>query len=565
MALKYLLAACLALAGALFASADERINRFDTTITVQTDGDIEVTERITVTAEGDRIRRGIFRDLPRYFEGPDGRQRYDYDVRRVTRNGDREPYTVEAEGNATRIRIGDGDVFLPEGRHTYEIGYEVTNQVRYFEGYDEIYWNVTGSYWEFPIEVARATVELPAGAQTLQTAGYTGAQGDDGQAYSYTRNGDAHVFTTTRPLGPREGLTVAVGFEKGVIDPPSVGDAAALWWQRNGSAAILFASVIALIGWLWRSFNRVGRDPPRGPVFPRYEPPEGLSPAGVHHVYYRRVAGHRALIATLIHLATRGRIEIEPEDKTTTRLIRKGGETDGLSPEEIELENALFSNRTELTLGKSPDKAFTRDYRDFQKALAKRFGRPYFRWNAGYTAITLIASGVAVIVALSGLVSWNIWMTLGLVALAGVNIAFMYFIPAPTALGQRVRTEIEGFRIYLETAEKLQLNAAEVGGEAPPPMSVERYERFLPYAVALDVEEPWTRHFERLIPREAASYHPGWAHMSGHGSVSSLNSSLVSGLSSGVATAMPSSSGSSGSGGGGFSGGGGGGGGGGGW
>ena len=141
----------------------------------------------------------------------------------------------------------------------------------------------------------------------------------------------------------------------------------------------------------------------------------------------------------------------------------------------------------------------------------------------------------------------------------------MYFVPAPTRLGQRVRTEIEGFKLYLETAEKLQLNAVEVGGEAPPPMTVARYEAFLPYAIALDVEEPWTRHFERLIPEEAASYNPGWAHMSRGGSVSGLNKSLVSGLSSGVASAMPSSSSSSGSGGGGFSGGGGGGGGGGGW
>lgn len=565
MALKYLLAACLAFVGAFFAAADERIHSFDTTIAVETDGDILVTERITLTAEGYRIRRGIFRDLPRYFEGPDGRQRYEYDVLRVTRNGDREPYTVEADGNATRIRIGDADVFLPNGRHTYEIRYSVKNQVRYFDGYDEIYWNATGSYWEFPIDETRATVELPPGTDVVQTAAYTGARGDDGQDYRYTRNGDAHVFTTTRALSTREGLTIAVGFEKGIVDPPSAGDAASLWWQRNGSAAILFGSVIALLGWLWRSFNRVGRDPPKGPVFPRYEPPEGLSPAGVHHVYYRSVAGHRALIATLMHLATKGRLEIDPQDGKKTRLVRKSGSDDGLFAEELELEKDLFSNRSELILGKSTDRAFTKDYMAFRKRLQTAFGRPYFRWNSGYTALTVIASVAAVIMAFGNLISWNIWLTLGLVALAAVNLAFMYFVPAPTRLGQRVRTEIEGFKLYLETAEKLQLNAVDIGSETPPPMTVARYEAFLPYAVALDVEEPWTQHFERLIPQEAASYDPGWTRMSRHGSMSSLNRTLVSGLSSGVATAMPSSSGSSGSGGGGFSGGGGGGGGGGGW
>jgi uncharacterized membrane protein len=140
-------------------------------------------------------------------------------------------------------------------------------------------------------------------------------------------------------------------------------------------------------------------------------------------------------------------------------------------------------------------------------------------------------------------------------------------MPAPTPKGQQVRTEIEGFRLYLETAEKLQLNAVEVGGKAPPPMSKERYEMFLPYAVALGVERPWTRHFERLLPKEAEGYRPGWTHFSSSGgrSLSSLNSALVASMATGVSSALPQSSSSSGGGGGGSSGGGGGGGGGGGW
>jgi uncharacterized membrane protein len=117
----------------------------------------------------------------------------------------------------------------------------------------------------------------------------------------------------------------------------------------------------------------------------------------------------------------------------------------------------------------------------------------------------------------------------------------------------------------METAEKLQLNAVQPGSEAPPPMTTERYERFLPYAVALGVEEPWTKHFERLIPEEAARYHPGWTNMSTSRSLGSLTSAMVANMSSGVSSALPQSSGSSGSGGGGSSGGGGGGGGGGGW
>jgi uncharacterized membrane protein len=98
-------------------------------------------------------------------------------------------------------------------------------------------------------------------------------------------------------------------------------------------------------------------------------------------------------------------------------------------------------------------------------------------------------------------------------------------------------------------------------------MTTQRYEAFLPYAVALGVEAPWTKHFERLLPAEAAAYQPAWgsAGWASSQSFAGLSHALVSNIDSGVSSAMPQSSSSSGSGGGGSSGGGGGGGGGSGW
>ena len=132
----------LALIALLFAApafAAEQINRFETVVEVQTNGDIIVTETINIIAEGQQIRRGIFRDLPRYYEGEGERYEYAYDVMSVRRNGQRENYDTENEGAAYRIIIGDEDVMLDHGSHTYEIRYRVANQVRYFEAYDEVY------------------------------------------------------------------------------------------------------------------------------------------------------------------------------------------------------------------------------------------------------------------------------------------------------------------------------------------------------------------------------------------------------------------------------------------
>ncbi|HET9231927.1 MAG TPA: DUF2207 domain-containing protein, partial [Vitreimonas sp.] len=319
---------------------------------------------------------------------------------------------------------------------------------------------------------------------------------------------------------------------------------------------------------LYRSWDRVGRDPAKGPVFPRYEAPKGYSPAAVHHIYHRGLSGNRALIATLMNLAVKGRMEIDASDKKRTHLTEKSsGAAPDVTDEDRALEARIFAGGPTKTLGQKYDAGFTSAYTAFQQALSRNYGSAYFRWNALYTVLSVILSIIVVVVAAIATVNWTIWHTIAILLIAAMNIAFMYFMPSATPKGQQVRTEIEGFKLYLETAEKLQLNAAQPGSQAPPPMTTERYERFLPYAVALGVEEPWTKHFERLLPEEAETYNPTWSrgHYGGSHSLAGISNALIANINSGVTTAMPQSSGSSGSGGGGSSGGGGGGGGGGGW
>ena len=319
----------------------------------------------------------------------------------------------------------------------------------------------------------------------------------------------------------------------------------------------------------YRSFDRVGRDPVKGPVFPQYEPPEGYSPAAAHQIYHRALSGHDGLIASLMYLASKGlmRIDVDQSNKKKTTLTKlEGTGLSDLAPELVDLYEDVFSRKDQVKLGEKYDANFTAAYNQFKSSLSDRYGSAYFKWNPGYVIAGGILSVFAIIFAIVQHSYWTGWHTLAILALIGLNGLFMYLMPAPTRRGQSVRTHLEGFRLYMDKAEKLQLNSVEVGSDAPPPMTVERYEAFLPYAIALGVEKPWTKHFERLIPEEAKAYEPTWTNVSSRtfGSMGGMTKGIVSGMSSGVSTAMPQSS-SSGSGGGGFSGGGGGGGGGGGW
>ncbi len=51
--------------------------------------------------------------------------------------------------------------------------------------------------------------------------------------------------------------------------------------------------------------------------------------------------------------------------------------------------------------------------------------------------------------------------------------------------------EMEGFREYLKVAEEERLNL-----ENPPEKTPELFEKFLPYALALNVEQEWSEKFD---------------------------------------------------------------------
>ena len=116
---------------------------------------------------------------------------------------------------------------------------------------------------------------------------------------------------------------------------------------------------------------------------------------------------------------------------------------------------------------------------------------------------------------------------------------------------------------YLTVAE-----ADELRFKNPPKRTPELFERYLPYAIALDVEGVWGKNFTAILAaaRRRDNYRgPTWYHGSGRFSPSTFTSNIGAGLSAGIASSSTAPGSSSGGGGGGSSGGGGGGGGGGGW
>ncbi|RKQ69368.1 putative membrane protein DUF2207 [Litorimonas taeanensis] len=584
-----LLRSLLCMAILLFAvtntAAEERYTSYDIQIEVEKSGAITVTETINLIAENDQIKRGIFRELPRYYSFLDVKLENDYQLLSIKRNGKAENYTVIENGNAVTWRIGRADYILPVGPHSYEIKYRVPEQIRRHRDdesgpdRDELYWNATGSYVLFPVEKASATIIFPEGANIIDAAAYIGRYGENRKNYTQQIQGNVVSFSTTQGLLPREGLTVSAAIKPNIIAPMSAERKRELEWIRNGGKVVLGLGGVGLFLYYIMMWNRVGRDPVKPPVFPRYAPPKGYSPAAVHFIHFKGFRKMDAMTALMMGLSLRDVLDIKAEKKKTTIISAPENIPQAqLLSDETQFMKVFFPKKhpEKIVLDRKTDARFYKRVIRFKSYLRKKYSHDYHRSNAGWGLLGIILSVVMVFVVLSLPVSLSGAMVGGFILLiAALNILFFILLRAPTKKGAQINSEIDGFKLYLNTAEEKRINTANPIGDRPPLMTVELYERFLPYAVALGVEKPWTKQFEKTLPLEAKEYRPRYAHGSlidgKGGNPFKMSEALATAMTAGVAAAAPvsqsSSSGgfSSGSGGGGFSGGGGGGGGSGGW
>jgi hypothetical protein len=242
-----------------------------------------------------------------------------------------ETWINESLANGVRVRIGSADRLIANGRHEYVIRYRTTRQIGFFQDYDELYWNATGNGWTFAIDQAEARITLPAEVPFRQSAFYTGPQGARGQdAAVMDQRPGRIVFRTTRPLPPRNGLTVAAAWEKGLVEQPSGAKRAAYWLEDNLALVVALVGVALILGYYLFAWLRVGRDPQSGTIIPLFAPPPGMSPAATRFVD-RMSFDDRCFTAAIIDLGVRGHLKIDASGKKSTLEKRSGGQA--LAPE----------------------------------------------------------------------------------------------------------------------------------------------------------------------------------------------------------------------------------------
>ncbi|WP_430240930.1 DUF2207 domain-containing protein [Neorhizobium sp. DAR64861/K0K2] len=438
MVRRLVLAVVLVCAAWLPAAAEEYIRSYHSEIAIAPDGELTVTETIVARSEGNRIRRGIFRDFPLTMVDAEGRTvRVGFDIVSVTRDGRDEPYRTETIAGGIRIYSGDQDVFLRDGEHTFVLTYKTDRQIRYFTDHDELYWNVTGNGWDFRITQASARVTLPDGGQVQQTAAFTGPLGSTARNARMQANGDYAVFATTRPLGPQEGLTIVAGFPKGVVAVPSK-DQERSWWLRDHMGTLIAgAGLVIVLAYYFAVWKRVGRDPARGIVVPRWDAPDGLSPALVNYIDNKGFSGGgwTAFAASAIDLAVKGYVVLDDLSKQIViRRTDKGSGRDLPAGQSVILA-AVGGKGESFVIDKDNGTAVQTVGKNFRQAIEREHRGKYYNANWGYV---LGGIGLSVIFLIALLVFGNLEPDMVAVLIVPVFVAVFFGFIA-VGFGKKLR------------------------------------------------------------------------------------------------------------------------------
>jgi uncharacterized membrane protein YgcG len=480
----------------------EKINQFHTEITVGVSGDISVQETI-VYDFGDNEKRGIFREIP-LNKAPGSIKKLDIKLLSVTDalGGWYNASTEDSSTNWFHLRIGNPDVYIT-GEHTYVINYRVQNAIGSFKDFSEIYWNSTGNDWEVPIANASTRIILPSviDRNNLQIASYCGESGSNDICSGDVQISYENSLTIVdfgaaqfQNLQPKQGMTVAVSFPKGIVAEPS-------WllalFHRVVPYIFYFLPLAVVYVWFrkrmkfWQEKRKFYRD---NTIVVEYDAREHdpLEAAGIMDGY----VSDRALSAQIIHLAIQGYLII---DKQGDEFVFHGTEKpyDQLSAHDQKLVEGLRDKKESDLINSFY--TVSDDVKDISGKLL--VSRGYLQGVTSGKAPRFVFIFLAFFLALNPGVF--VWLLLGnyvgfAFSASCILVGLISFIIGPkwvylTQTGLQAERKLLGLKTYIDMAEKDRIDFHNA-----PKKNPETFEKLLPYAMVFGLEKKWAEQFKDI-------------------------------------------------------------------
>ena len=437
--------------------------------------------------------------------------------------------------------------------------------------FKELIWEVTGTHWDIPITRAGAIIIFPPNSKLYSQTAVTGGREGYGSNYKIRKDkGNDLSFVLTFPLAPHEGLTVLANwseadssttFENGKLDRFIIEHGT----MTVSLIAFLFVLSYYLATWLSQGKNQETTTVKAAPL-----QKGDLTPAVLKYAVKKEVSPNSLLII-LLGMASKKFLSFSEDANGTLLLVKETDKTNSLTPLEKHIAKKLFTKEnTSFALTHANSLRLTRIMEYVEKQLIKEYRKKFTVFPQTYfwfgilmaviavisvasmslfptiTGLTALAS-VIVLIPTSFIMgklfveirekTWkeNKWKMIRLsltalpllicliclfvyygilttvlsaiffFALLICILVFKILLRTPSALGNSLLKNIEGYKLYLSSQDDTLLSVMRNATAKIKSL----YEKHLPFAVALGVDQLWTKRFI-TFSEEENQLKPNW-------------------------------------------------------
>ncbi|NMB56735.1 DUF2207 domain-containing protein [Candidatus Beckwithbacteria bacterium] len=495
----------------------DQIDSFKSKITINNDTSITIKE--TLEYETNLQKHGIYRYIPYRYNR--NNLSYTAKIKNIQisyADGQTVPYQESYENGNVVLKIGDAEKTFT-GKKTYLISYRVENALQRFEGYDELFWDITGEGWQIPVLSSQAIVSSPF-ANITKIDCFSGVVGGNDKLClsSLEKNQAKFIYDHEINYGSNFTVLLALDQNSQIMFPSSTQLLMKTILDNWFLIIAIFPGI--LFSYLW--FNK-GRDfmflspniynmdekapKQRKPLFYsyrnafHYEPIKALTPGEAGTILYERT-DNQDIIAEIIDLARQKYLKIEQVEKKKFLGLGKGYDYkftllktgESLPSHQQYLLTHIFNGKDEVKLEDLKGTFYTHMQTAKDKINQSVKDKKLFTTNPSttrgiYIALAIVLSGVCGFASIT-LGAINFSPLPFLLAIPSVIIALLcaYNMPAKTAVGTNYYLQTTGLKKMIETGKwREEIHEKNLF-----------IEEILPFAIALGVVKKLAKDMEQL-------------------------------------------------------------------
>lgn len=360
----------------VLAPAKEHIPFMFSDIEILPTGQISIEETIVVLANGQKLKHGLTRSLPRYSVSRDGtRHPIQVNLDSVTINDSPLPYKLETRANRTFI-IPDKNYLLSPGVYTYKFKYIVNRHIWEYDDFNEFYWDVTGSNWNLVVARAGAIVTLPGQSKALGQTALTGTRGNlQSQAAIFSGDNNSFGFAATSPLFIGEGLHLLISLPKTDFVPVDWSQRFSWFLDDYGEIIVSIIGLIAILGAYYISWRQLQTTHNRSSGLKRSAP--------MLRLLAFNTFDKRSFVSFLLEAFKKQLIDFSAQSDGIT-FIKKSDNTSSLSRNEKKALQAIFGQGSKTTLNSAEKLPLERAFNFIRRDTLHKFRLFILRTNLGY-------------------------------------------------------------------------------------------------------------------------------------------------------------------------------------